>query len=119
MTHIVYILTMPNVGSWNGTFTGAGKLYCLVKSYKNDSDIPAKVLSMKSGYFYDFGDGWGASVKAKKIAVSEKLKYKKESRGFMSYDWMVKEIEEFGRIKSLTERQQERRLKEAPCDNSK
>lgn len=113
MIHIAYILTMPNIGSWNGQFSGSGKFYCTVKSYPIESDIPKKVLSMGYGYHYDFGDGWSANVKAEKIKGNQKAKYKKASQGFYGYEWMIKEIETFGRIKTLTERQQESRLKEA------
>ena len=100
---------MPNVGSWNSQFTGANNLYCTVKSYKKDSHIPKKVLSKKN-FYYDFGDGWGANINCSEITAKEKPKYKKESKGFMSYEWMIKEIEKCGRIKSLAERTQERRL---------
>jgi hypothetical protein len=102
---------MPNVGSWNGKFTGEGHLNCIVKSYPVDSPIPKKVLSMKHGYRYDFGDGWSVNIKATEITGKEKPKYKKESKGFYGYEWMVKEIEEFGRIRTVTERRQEEVLK--------
>lgn len=110
MKHIVYILTMPNVGSWNGVFTGSGKLHCIIRSYPVKSNIPKKVLSMKYGYRYDFGDGWTANIKAKEITGKEKPKYKKASKGFFSYEWMIDEIEKYGRIKTLAERRQERAL---------
>lgn len=109
MKYILYKLTMPNVGSWNGKWTGEGRLHCLIKSYKKDSDIPEKVLSKKN-YYYDFGDGWGANIDCSEIKGNEKVKYKKLSMGFCGYDWMIKEIEEFGRIKSLSERRQERAM---------
>ena len=113
MVHIVYILTMPNVGSWNGKFTGEGHLNCSVRSYIKDSPIPKKVLSMKYGYHYDFGDGWSVNIKATQIKGNQKAKYKKASKGFYGYEWMIKEIEEFGRIKTRVERDQEERLKNA------
>lgn len=107
MRHIVYILTMPNVGSWNGRFAGEGHLNCEVRSYLKDSDIPKKVLSMKDGYHYDFGDGWLVNIKATQIKENEKDKYEEASRGFYGYEWMIKEIEKFGRIKTLIEKRQE------------
>lgn len=110
MKHIAYILTMPNVGSWNGKFTGEGKFYCTVKSYMADSNIPQKVLSMKYGFRYDFGDGWSANIKAEQIKGNQKAKYRRESKGFYGYEWMITEIEEFGRIKTRAERDQEKRL---------
>jgi hypothetical protein len=106
MKHIAYILTMPNVGSWNGKWSAANRLHCVVKSYTVKSLIPAKVLSMGS-YYYNFGDGWGASVECQEVSAKEKTAMRKHSRGFCGYDWMIKEIEDFGRIKSLAERDQE------------
>lgn len=108
MKHILYELTMPHVGSWNGKWTGEGRGYFLVKSYKKESELPAKVLSMKN-YYYNFGDGWGVNINCSQILSSEKAGYKKKSSGFCGYEWMVKEIEEYGRIKTLKERRAERR----------
>ena len=104
MKHIAYILTMPGVGSWNGSFTGSRNFYCVTRSYKNSSHIPAKVLSMESGYIYDFGDGWVSRIKAREIPVVEKPVYNSQSSGFMGYEWMIKEIEKYGRIRTLKEK---------------
>lgn len=106
MTTILYTLSMPNCGSWNGRWTGEGNLYCMIKQYPKSSDVPKKVL-LKQNYYYNFGDGWGANVACSKISGKEITRYRKASKGFCSYDWMVKEIEQFGRIKSLAERKQE------------
>ena len=109
MTTIIYTLSMPNVGSWNGRWTGESNLYCIIKRYPKSSDIPEKVLS-KQNYYYNFGDGWGANISCSKITGKEITKYRKASKGFQGYEWMVKEIEQLGRIKSREERQQENRL---------
>ena len=109
MKHILYKLSMPNVGSWKGQWTGATNLYCVTRSYSKTSTIPKKVLSMKN-YYYNFGDGWGVNINCSEITAKEKPKYQKASRGFYGYEWMVKEIEMFGRIKTLQERSQERAI---------
>lgn len=111
MIHIAFILSMPNVGSWNGKWTGADGLYVKVRSYPNKSDITSKVLTRKA-YYYDFGDGWGASVKCEKVDAKRKQTLKKNSQDFCGYDWMIDEIEQFGRIKTVEERRQERVLGE-------
>ena len=117
---ICYELTMPNIGSWNGKWSSEGNLHCIVRSYSAKSDIPAKVLSMGS-YYYNFGDGWGASVGCRVVDGREAARLRKHSRGFCGYDWMVSEIETYGRIKDLAERKQENALKniakakETPC----
>jgi hypothetical protein len=103
MKHILYTLSMPNVGSWDGKFTGAGKFYGVVRSYSAKSAIPAKVLS-RGSYYYNFGDGWGASVSCTAVTGKQKPGLKKASAGFMHYDWMIDEIETYGRIKTLAER---------------
>ena len=86
---IAYILTMPNVGSWNGVFTGAKNFYCLCRKY-TDKKLEKKILDEKS-FYYNFGDGWGARIEVQKINGAGK--YRKMSKGFMGYDWMVNSIE--------------------------
>ena len=112
MIHILYTLTMPNVGSWDHKWTQAGKLHCRARSYSDKSLVPAKVLSMKN-YYYNFGDGWGANVSCSKIDAKAKASYNKKSLGFCGYDWMIEEIEKYGRIKSVDERRAENAIASA------
>ncbi len=107
MKHILYTITMPNVGSWNGKFSGADNFYGTVRSYPSKSDVPAKVLSKKS-FYYNLGDGWGASVSCEEIPTNKKSVIMKRSQGFMGYDWMIHEIEHYGRIRTLREQECER-----------
>jgi hypothetical protein len=102
MQYRVFILTMPNVNSWNGKWTGEGGLYCIVRKYTDKSPVLQNVDKHNSHY-YNFGDGWGALVTIKKIPSEEAAKYRKRSDGFSSYGWMVDEIEEHGRILTVKE----------------
>lgn len=97
---ICFELTMPNVGSWNGKWTGQESKYYLIKKV---SKIKEAELHKKS-FYYNFGDGWGASIKAEVIDSKEFAKRKRISKGFCGYSWMVDEILEYGRILTLNER---------------
>ena len=90
----VFVLSMPNVGSWNGQWSGQGNLYCVVKP------MTAKHKELhNNSYYYNFGDGWGASIKVLKVESKEASKMKKASRGFCGYDWMISSILTHGDIR--------------------
>jgi len=89
MTRITFELTMPNVGSWNGKFSGADNKYTVIKKLKN---AEVDKLELKN-YYYNFGDGWGANVNVK---VSEKRE--KATNKFMGYEWMIESIIKNGKI---------------------
>jgi len=107
MKHIAFILSMPNVGSWDGKWTGEGDFHCLVRSYTHTKESPnseyLNVIS-KTSHYYSFEDGWGASVRTEEIKGNQISKYKRLSKGFHGYNWMVDEIEEHGRILTRSER---------------
>lgn len=102
-------LTMPNVGSWNGQWTGQGSKYY---RHRNVSKQEAeKILAGKerNSWYYNFGDGWGASISVVKVLASEKNKRERISKGFAGYDWMIDEILKYGRILERQERQEMRK----------
>jgi len=103
MQYRVFILTMPNNNSWNGKWTGEGKLFCIVNRYK-EKDHTLENVDKENSHYYNFGDGWGALVEIKKINNDEAKIYKKQCKGFRSYDWMIDEIEKYGRILTRDER---------------
>jgi len=105
MEYRVFVLTMPNNNAWNNKWTGDGRLFCIVKRYKNKDPILENTDKEKSHY-YNFGDGWGALVSIKRITADEAKLYRKRSEGFDGYSWMVDEIEEYGRILTRTERKE-------------
>lgn len=105
-TLVEFELKMPNAGSWNGKWTGSGKKYLLIQKLTAKQMavvFPDPETDWKTWY-YDFGDGWTASVSAIRTTGKEAAKSRKQSAGFCGYEWMVKEIVELGRIKHRAER---------------
>lgn len=100
--NLCFELSMPNVNSWNGKWSGRDNYYAIVKS----SGLSQKSIEkfeniLKQEYFYyNFGDGWGAGVSVKKVEGPEIRKIKAKSRGFCGYDWMVESILSNGTIKT-------------------
>ena len=94
---ISFELTMPNVGSWNGKWTGADKKYYVIKKISKtyiDKQEHFKELKSKGkdSWYYNFGDGWGANIRAEIINSAEASKRRKNSKGFYGYEWMVDSI---------------------------
>lgn len=104
MRTYIFILTMPNNNSWNGKWSGEGKLYCAFRKIKEKDIKIIERLNAKQNYYYNFGDGWGANVEVRQIAGKEITSYKKRSKGFCGYDWMIGEIIRHGRILTRDER---------------
>lgn len=104
-TYALFALSMPNCPSWNGKWTGSGRLYAITKK----AFVRGKAIYpnlKEESHYYDFGDGWGASVKVTFVTLSEARKINKKTSGFCGYDWMVGEILSIGRIKTLKERRE-------------
>lgn len=97
---ICFELTMPNVGSWNGKWTGADKKYYLFKTVSKDAGKTLLENKDRNSWYHNFGDGWGALVSAEQVTSQEKRKLSKISSGFCGYDWMVDSILEHGEIKN-------------------
>jgi len=103
MKTISFELTMPNVGSWNGKWTGADSKYYIIEKisdrYLNSKEHFKTLLEKGSdSWYYNFGDGWGANVKAQIIDSIEAKKRRKVSKGFAGYGWMVDSIKYHGEI---------------------
>lgn len=97
---ILFELTMPNCGSWNGKWSGEGRLY--VKSRRNNQ-VPKEVVG--KDYTYRWNDGWTAKVSVRKVDCREGQKIMRKSQGFCGYDWMIDSIIKYGEI--LTKSEQE------------
>lgn len=113
---ISFELTMPNVGSWNGKWTGADKKYFLIKKvskryFEKEEHFKQLQAKGKDSWFYNFGDGWGANILGEVIDRYEATKRRKNSKGFSGYEWMVQSIIFYGAI--LTENQRKSMLQEA------
>ena len=91
MKRVVFELTMPSRGSWDGKWSGEEKNNII---YKNLTDKLAASIGLKEpgdtrSWMHRWSDGWAACVTARAMHVGEK---KKKSAGFCGYDWMVENI---------------------------
>lgn len=106
---ISFELTMPNVGSWNGKWTGEKNKYfahrTISKKQATELFKDKHILS----FYYSFGDGWGANVACQKVDSVKKRSEEKISKGFCGYDWMISEILKYGKILTLQERSEMRK----------
>lgn len=91
---IIFELTMPGIGSWNGKWTGSNRKY--YRSRKN-SEVPKEVVG--KSFDYNWSDGWCANVSVSKVTSTVERKLMKESAGFCGYDWMIRSIIKHGCIR--------------------
>lgn len=110
MKHLTFELTMPNVGSWNGQWTGSDKKYFIVKSV-SDRFFESNVKQLLNGkdvasFYYNFGDGWGVNIELKSVTKAEQTRAKKNSKGFCGYEWMVDSIINHGEILNTAQRKE-------------
>ena len=98
---LCFELSMPGVSSWNGRWSGERNYYAIIKNLGRSQKADKKAQSILDGgyYSYDFGDGWRAAIKVKKVDTKEAARIRRKSKGFCGYDWMVDEILENGKIK--------------------
>lgn len=89
-----FTLSMPNVASWDGKWSGQDRLYVKVHSFGRSKEQRTKAQEiLDKGYFhYSFGDGWSAGVTVKKVDSHERDRLRRKSDGFCGYDWMVTSI---------------------------
>ena len=96
-TKALFVLTMPNVSSWNGKWTGEGRFYARTCTafFRGKALYP----NLKEGSFhYSWDDGWGASVKVTFVTPTEARKADKNSKGFCGYEWMIDSLKKHGKI---------------------
>jgi hypothetical protein len=96
MKRLLFRLSMPSVGSWNGKWTGSDRNYTICKQV---TDKKALELDGES-FYYRWNDGWTAKISVTVIKKGETLK---KSDGFCGYDWMVENIWLYGDIKGEKE----------------
>lgn len=91
---IVFELTMPHVGSWNGKWTGANRQYIRTM---DERKVPKEYWN--KDFYYHWNDGWTACVSTTRIKASEAQKLERKSAGFAGYDWMIRSIIRNGEIR--------------------
>jgi len=97
---VCFELTMPNVGSWNGKWSGADKKYYHFRTMTKRDGEEFFDGEDNMSWYHNFGDGWGAQVTATQVTSQEKRKLNKISAGFAGYDWMIDSILIHGEIKN-------------------
>lgn len=96
---VAFKLSMPGSPSWNGKWSGEGRLYCLTRSFTGKKgEEKAKKLVDDGPYGYHWEDGWSASISAEIVTAPEAAKLRAASMGFASYNWMLESIVLYGRI---------------------
>lgn len=86
---LVAELTMPNVRSWNGKWSGANDKYTKLFTTSRSP----KMKEYIGGYYYNFGDGWGARVTIREAEPREKI-----TNRFCGYEWMIESIKKHKKI---------------------
>lgn len=94
---IMFELTFPCRGSWNGKWSGEKDRHCV---FMRENRVPRNFVGQT--YLYDFGDGWTAKIEVTKIDYGSYRKMKKVPTGFCGYNWMVKSIVSKGKIEKMS-----------------
>lgn len=84
---IVFELTMPHCGSWNGKWSQEHKLHVRTK---DERKVPKECWD--KDFYYSWDDGWAACVTTRRMSVNEARKLERRSDGFCGYDWMIRSI---------------------------
>lgn len=101
MAIVEFELTMPGRNSWNGKWSGEDKAYLHIRNMGLSKKAEARTdeLVANGPYHYNFGDGWRALVRVRKVTAAEAKKSRKRTAGFCGYDWMITSILEHGVIR--------------------
>ena len=99
---VSFELTMPNIGSWNGRWTGEGSKYYVILNYRT-KEQKARIKELLEGeegkcFHFSWNDGWAANVSMEIVDAKEASKRLKVSAGFCAYEWMIDSILEHGKI---------------------
>lgn len=108
MRIVSWQLTMPNIGSWNGRWTGESNKYYVIekisdKYLKSKEHFKELLDTGSASWYYSWNDGWGANVRAEIIDAATARKRRKESKGFCSYEWMIQTIKYYGKPMNTAE----------------
>ena len=91
---LCFKLSMPNVGSWDGKWSGIGRDYSKIVNFgtSKKSIEKAREVIEKKYYNYNFGDGWSTRITVSQVNSKDVRRIRKQSKGFCGYDWMVDSI---------------------------
>jgi hypothetical protein len=92
---LAFELSMPKSGAWNGRWSGEGRVFAKTRTTRSQEVVDKTVGS----YTYVWSDGWVARVTARVVTASEAAKLRRQSLGFMGYDWMIDDIMKYGEIR--------------------
>ncbi len=95
---VVFELSMPNCGSWNGKWSGEGRKYIRIRK---NCQVPKEVIG--KDFYYHLDDGWTACVSVSKVNCKESQKLERISAGFCGYEWMIESIIKNKEIKLRSE----------------
>lgn len=97
---VAFILTMPNNNAWNGRWSGEGRTYAVLKTFRDTKKTEARLapLLAQRHFYYNFGDGWGANVAMRQVERGEAQRLRRKSAGFCGYNWMIDSILDWGKI---------------------
>lgn len=101
---IVFKLTMPNRGSWNGKWSQENRLFVRCRT---EAAVPKELWDRS--FYYRWPDGWTACVSAERRPAKEAQKLQKKSAGFCGYDWMIASIIKYGEIRKPNENEENER----------
>lgn len=94
---LAFTLSMPNCASWNGRWSGEGRKYVIVKTFRGRKSIEKALKILETRYYhYSWSDGWGAGITVSEVDSAQASKLRRESQGFSGYDWMVRTICDYG-----------------------
>lgn len=102
MKLVSFELTMPNVGSWNGKWTGADRKYYIVKQLKEATLSRGHFAKLRKdhtdSWYCNLGKGWWANVTARIVDAKTARQHRKASVGFYGYEWMIDSIINTGKV---------------------
>src|SRR5262245_14583384 len=105
ITHLCFSLSMPSRASWNGRWSGAGRVYFIIRKVLGNAKAQERARKMVEhrGYSYRWSDGWAALVSVRPVDGKEARQLRKKTDGFCGYDWMITSIYEHGAIYASTD----------------
>ena len=92
-TRVIFRLSMPSRGSWNGEWSGSGRNYTIVRDFGRPALAALMEGESERSWFHRWDDGWAASVTARVMGPGERAA---KSDGFCGYEWMVRNIVDHG-----------------------